>query len=128
MKTLSLLALSLALVGGKALDAKVSEIRDAPPKFDGKAVTVKGKVASFKQKTSKAGNGYYTFDLVDGKERLSIYGGDKLDPAVKDGDEVAVTGRFAAKRTVGEHTFENEVDASSKLDKAFGVKSLSPAK
>ena len=122
MKTLSLLVASAALVGGAALDAKVSEIRDAPAKYDGKAVAVKGKVAHFKQKTSKAGNDYYTFDLVDGKEKLAIYGGDKLEKPLKDDEAVVVTGKFAAERKVGEHVFTNEIDASSKLGKAFGVK------
>ena len=123
MKTLSLLIVSLALVG-KPVDAKVSQIRDKPAEFDGKSVSVRGKVAAFKQKTSRAGREYYTFDLVDAKEKMSVYGGDKLETTPNDGEEVVVTGRFAAKRTVGEHTFENEIDASSKLDKAFGVKPL----
>ena len=121
MKTLLFLIVLPALVGGVALDAKISEIRDAPAKFDGKAVAVSGRVSHFKQKTSKAGNDYYTFDLVEGKEKLAIYGGDKLDAVLKEDDRVVVTGKFAAERKVGEHVFTNEIDASSKLGKAFGV-------
>lgn len=128
MKTLIVLSLSL-LLAGKPLDAKVSQIRDKPSEFDGKAVCVKGKVGTFKQKVSKAGRDYYTFDLVESaKEKMSVYGGDKLEKPLKEGDEVEVTGRFAAKRTVGEHTFENEIDASTKLDKSFGVKALKTEK
>jgi phosphatidate phosphatase PAH1 len=121
MKTLALFSLVL-FAPAKPIPAKVAEVLKAPAKYDGKAVTVKGKVAEFKARTSKAGRDYYTFDLVDGKAKLKVYGGNKLTVAPKDGDSVTVTGKYAKERKVGERTFKDEVDASARLDKAFGVK------
>lgn len=116
------LLLAFLIVAPKPVTAKVADVLKTPAKFDGKAIAVKGKVAKFKAKTSKAGHDYTLFDLVDGKDKLPIYLSEKLKVAVKDGDTVTVTGKFAAERKVGDRTFKNEIDASSKGDKAFGVK------
>ena len=121
MKAIFLLSL-VVLAGAKPLSAKVSEVLRDPAKYDGKAVAVKGIVADLKAKTSKAGNDYYTFDLVEGKDSLAVYGQGKLDKALKGGDKVTVTGRYAKERKVGSRTFKNEIDASVRLDKSFGVK------
>lgn len=118
MKTLAL----LLLLGLKPVPAKIADVVKDPAKFDGKAVAVKGKVDGLKAKTSKSGRDYYLFEIVDGKARLKVYGGDKLTPAPKDGDTVTVTGKFAKERKVGDRTFKNEIDASKRLDKTFGVK------
>ena len=115
-----LLLATLILAG--TTTAKVADVLKTPAKYDGKAIVVKGKVDRFKLKTSKAGHDYTTFDLVDGKTKLAVYLGNKLDKPVKDGDAVTVTGKFAASRKVGDRTFTNEIDASSRLDKSFGVK------
>jgi hypothetical protein len=121
MKAISLLAL-VVLAPAKPLSAKVSEVLKDPAKYDGKAVAVKGVVAEFKARTSKAGNDYFVFDLVEGKEHLAVYGQGKLQNAPKDGDKVTVTGKYAKERKVGSRTFKNEIDASTRLDKSFGVK------
>jgi hypothetical protein len=121
MKAFSLLAL-LIVAGAKPMSAKVSEVLKDPAKYDGKAVVVKGIVADFKAKTSNAGNDYYLFDLVEGTESLAVYGQGKLAKAPKDGDKVTVTGKYAKERKVGNRTFKNEIDASVRLDKSFGVK------
>lgn len=121
MKAISLLALVL-LAPAKPLSVKVGEVLKSPAKYDGKAISVKGVVADFKAKTSKAGNDYYVFDLVDGKESLAVYGQGKLEKAPKDGDKVTVTGKYARERKVGGRTFKNEIDTSVRLDKSFGVK------
>lgn len=116
------LLLAVAFLGPKPMPAKVADILKTPAKFDGKTVAITGKVAKFKAKTSKSGRDYYLFDLTDGKDSLHVYGSDKLVKPPKDGDKVTVTGKFAKERTVGDRTFKNEVDASVRLDKAFGVK------
>lgn len=121
MKAISLLAL-VVLASTKPLSAKVSEVLKDPAKYDGKAVAVKGTVAEFKARTSKAANDYVVFDLVEGKDHLAVYGQGKLQKAPKDGDKVTVTGKYAKERKVGSRTFKNEIDASARLDKSFGVK------
>lgn len=120
MKTALLLA--VALLGAKPMPATVEDVLKTPAKYDGKAIAVKGIVADFKAKTSKAGSAYYTFDLVEGTESLAIYGGGKLAKPPKDGDKVTVTGKYAKARKVGTRTFTHEIDVSTRLDKAFGVK------
>lgn len=120
MKTIALI--SLLLLGAKPLPAKIADVLKTPAKFDGKAIVVKGKVDHFKAKTSKAGHDYYVFDLVDGKSKLAIYGSDKLAKPPKDGDTVTVTGKYAKERKVGDRSYKNEVDASTFVDKSFGVK------
>lgn len=106
----------------KPMPAKIADVLKSPSKYDGKAVVVKGKVAHFKAKTSKSGRDYYLLELEDGKASLKVYGGDKLPKPVKDGDVVTVTGKYAHARKVGDRVFKDEIDASTRLDKTFGVK------
>ena len=116
------LLLPLLLLAPKPVPAKIADILKTPAKYDGKAIVVKGRVKDLKAKTSKAGRDYYLFELVDGKTTLKVYGGDKLAKPPKDGDKVTVTGRYAHERKVGDRVFKDEIDASTRLDKAFGVK------
>ena len=110
------------ILAPKPLAAKVAEVLKSPAKFDTKAIAVKGKVKGFKTKTSKSGASYYLLELVDGKASLKVYGGDALAKPPKEGDAVTVTGKYAHERKLGDRVFKDEIDASSKLDKAFGVK------
>lgn len=121
MKTAHVL-LGVLFIGPRPTPAKVSEILKDPASFDGKSVAVKGKIEDFRARTSQAGNDYTTFDLVDGKQKLPVFLANKLENPPKDGDKVTVTGRFAKEKKVGTLTFKNEIDASVKLDKQFGVK------
>ena len=124
-----LLALSALLVFTAALAAEkttVANILKDPAKFDNKVVTAVGKVGKFKARVSKAGNKYFTFDLVDGGDHIAVYGKGELKPAPKDGDKAEATGAFAKERKVGSNTFKNELDVTSKGKDKFGVKIVKP--
>ena len=113
---------ALLVLGPRPIPAKVAEVLKDPAKYDGKSVVVKGKVEDFRAKVSGAGNAYTTFDLVDGKEKLHVFLANKLEKPPEEGDKVAVTGRFAKEKKVGPLVFKNEIDASVKIDRVFGVK------
>ncbi len=90
-------------------------------KYDGKAVTVTGKVLEFKQKTSRAGNAYFTLKL---KGDLSVYGHGKLDPAPAKNDKVEASGMYRKEKKLADFTVKNEVDVSPVEGKKFGLKIL----
>ena len=116
------LLLPFLILAPKPLPAMIADVLKTPAKYDGKAVVVKGKVLRFVAKTSKAGRPYFLLDLVDGKAKLKVYGGDKISKPFKDGDTATVTGRYAHERKLGDRIYKDEIDASTRLDKAFGVR------
>jgi cytochrome c-type biogenesis protein CcmE len=124
---LTLLCMGVMLAFAAERVAVSALLKDAD-KYDGKAITLTGTVADFKQKTSKRGNDYFTFKLKDKSEVVNIYGQGKLEKAPKDGDKVEVTGRYAKEKKQGDVTFKNElnvtVDKSKEDTKNFGVKIL----
>lgn len=98
-------------------------LKDAD-KHDGKGVTVAGKVLEFKQKTSRAGNEYWTLKLKGDKkdENLNVYGRGKLDPAPKKDDKVEVNGVYRKEKKLADFTVKNEVDTSPVEGKKYGLK------
>jgi len=121
-------ALAVAGLAVAAQKATIADLLKTPEKFDGKVVTVRGKVVKFQQKTSKAGNDYFTMKLVDDKdERISVYGRGK-HKELKDDVSVEVTGKFAKEKKVGDVTFKLEVDVTKdekdKATKDFGIKEV----
>lgn len=131
MKRFLVIPAAALLLGALALAAEkatIAGLLKSPEKFDGKIVTVKGKVVKFQQKTSKAGNDYFTMKLVDDKdERISVYGRGK-HKELKDDVMVEVTGKFAKEKKVGDVTFKFEVDVTKdekdKATKDFGIKEV----
>ncbi len=132
-KTLSplvLLAASLALAQKAEPEtyvAKVADLLKDGAKYDKKVVVVTGKVDDFKAKTSKAGNDYFTFTLLDGKDEAHVYGFGKLSPEPKDGDKVKVTGKFRISKVLKGGEVKNEIDVSApkgagKTDAPSGAK------
>lgn len=110
---------AMASLAMAAENATVAELLK-DKKFDKKEVTVKGKVAKFAQKKSKAGNQYFVFKLTDSDQEISVYGRGELKD-IKNGDNVTVVGEFAKERKSGSVVFKDELDAS--LDKkGRGVK------
>jgi lipocalin len=108
---------ALALLAGAmsfaAEKVTVAELLKSPEKYDGKIVTVTGKAVKFQQKTSKAGNDYFTMKLVgkNDDERISVYGRGK-QKEIKDDETIEVTGKFAKEKKVGSATFKFEVDVT----------------
>lgn len=107
--------LTLALIASVAFAADkmtVKELLADAKKFDGKPVTVSGLVDEFKQKTSKKGNDYFTFKLIDKgdkKKIVNLYGQGKPKVEVKDGQLLSVTGDYRLEKKVGTLTFKNEI-------------------
>lgn len=123
-----MVALAAAAFALAADKVAITDLLKDPAKYDGKAITLTGKVMKFKQKTSKAGNPYYNFKLV-GKtddDVVNIYGRGKLEKELENETVVDVTGKFAKEKKVGTVTFKNEVDITKDPDDAktrdFGVK------
>lgn len=121
-------ALMVAGVAFAAEKVTVAQLLKTPEKFDGKAVTLTGKAVKFQQKTSKAGNSYYTLKLVGANddERISVYGRGKLAEELKDDQKITITGKFAKEKKVGTVTYKFEVDVTKddedKATKDFGIK------
>lgn len=116
MRKLILIPALALLAGAMSFAAEkvtIAELLKSPEKYDGKIVTVTGKAVKFQQKTSKAGNDYFTMKLV-GKsddDRISVYGRGKQKD-IKDDESIEVTGKFAKEKKVGSVTFKFEVDVT----------------
>jgi hypothetical protein len=104
------------LAAPKQTTLTVANVLAATAKYDNKTVAVKGTVARFRDSGT-----YYLFKLSDNGKQLSIYGQGKLKTDPSDGATVIVTGQFAHERHVGSRTYKDEIDASAKLDKTYGV-------
>ena len=104
--------------------ATVAELTKDGAKFDRQLVTVTGKADAYRARTSKAGNPYFTFDLVEDGKTVHVFGYGALSPEPKDGAKVEVTGKFAATKRVGTSEIKNEVDASGKRGESAKVKLL----
>lgn len=126
------IVLSLLFVGvmlAVAADAlTVASLLKNADKYDGKGVTVGGKVLEFKQKTSRAGNEYWTLTLKGDKKDadLNVYGRGKLDPAPAKDDKVEASGVYRKEKKVTTFTVKNEVDTSPVEGKKYGLKIVKP--
>lgn len=105
----------------------ITELLKEAKAYSGKTIETSGVVESFKQKTSRAGNKYFTFKLrVSDKDPASInvYSQGEAEETVKDGAKVKVIGVFRDEKKVMDFTVKNEVDATKVKDKENGVKVL----
>jgi len=122
--TLPIVALALASLALAAALSPSAVLKDAE-KLDGKEVTVRGKVADFKQKTSRAGKPYFTFKLKEKDAEINVYGQGKLDPALKNDEQAEVAGIFRKLKELQTFSVKNEVDVSAKPGKKYGAKKVS---
>lgn len=119
----TLLLLSLTAIPAIASGPiSVDQLIKDSSKLDGKDVVVVGKVKDYLEKTSKKGNKYVIFKIVGVKETANVYLRDRLAKPVKDGDKVEVTGVYRHEKKVTTFTVKNEIDASKKEGKPYGVK------
>jgi hypothetical protein len=108
MRAALLLSLVFAVLGA-SVDAagggetRVGELLQAPSRFDGRTLVLRGTLNKLQTHTSRKGDRYYTFRLSDdAKEVLVLMNG---RPTCKTGTMVTVRGRF-------EHA-SNRVDATA---------------
>lgn len=121
---LSLAIFALAITALADGPLSVSALLKAADKHDSREVFVKGKVSKFDQKTSRAGNKYFTLVLKEGEDVLNVYSRGELKPPVKAGDIVEVRGVFRKEKKLRDFTVKNEVDATEMKDKNYGVKKV----
>ncbi|MBI4636591.1 MAG: hypothetical protein HY727_09620 [Candidatus Rokubacteria bacterium] len=93
------------------LDTSPADIARTPERFDGKVVTLTGKVTNLQTRVSQKGNPYFTFDLSDGAQAVRVFSyGPPPCPA---GATATIEGRFQRVKRVGRYTFYNEIDATT---------------
>ena len=115
--------LSVAAFAAEALT--VDKLLKDRETLDTKEVVVGGIVSEYRQRESQAGNPYVTFKLKGENKVASVYLQGKLegDAAPKDGDKVEVSGVFRKEKKVNSNfTVKDEIDATKKEKKKFGVK------
>jgi hypothetical protein len=100
------------IVDAQAIKTSVSEILSHPDKYDGKVVHVEGRIQSLKFSTSKKGNAYTTFKVVDPlNNSLNVFTFGSL--SINRGDSVMVTGRYhKVKQVPPKYTFYNEIEST----------------
>jgi hypothetical protein len=100
----------LAVVAaGQAADAQIKTMLSDPARYDGQPVTLTGAVSRLDPRVSRRGNPYYTFMLDDGSGRLTVFSFGRAPCAAP--ARVTVDGEFRHVKTVGTHTFHDQVDA-----------------
>lgn len=103
------LVLGVMSIGADALDTTAPQILENPDRFDTHTVTVKGTVTRLDPRTSRKGNAYYTFRILD----LTVFSPGVPPPSCRDGAAVTVEGVFKKVKRVGHHTFRNQIDADA---------------
>ena len=64
---------SIATAQDGAVRTSPSELLGNAGVFNGKTITISGTVVNLQEGVSKAGKGYYTFDLSDGTEAVHVF-------------------------------------------------------
>jgi DNA polymerase III alpha subunit len=109
-----ILVLTVVLCGNfsdAAQETTVEKTLANKDSFDGKEVSVSGTVSKLKLKTSKGGNEYTTFSLINGSGvslNVFVWGHSKI----KEGQKVKVIGTYRKDKKVGRYTFYNEIEAT----------------
>jgi hypothetical protein len=100
------------IVDAQVIKTSVAEILSNPDQYDGKMVHVEGRIQSLKFNTSKKGNPYTTFMVVDSSNNaLNVFTSGTL--SINRGDSVTVTGRYKkVKRVPPKDTFYNEIETT----------------
>jgi DNA polymerase III alpha subunit len=112
MPRLLLVAVVLAILWtpGEALTNSPAEVLSNPERFDGKVVTLAGTVTNLKERVSRQGNPYYTFDLNDGRGAITVFSFGSAP--CKAGARALVEGTFRQVKQQGRYVFYNQVDAA----------------
>ncbi|MCC6402460.1 MAG: hypothetical protein IT207_00445 [Fimbriimonadaceae bacterium] len=90
--------------------------------FHRRTVIVRGALADYRPRTSRAGNQYTTFSLASGGSKVTVFHRGHANPPLRNGDRVIVTGLFEKERKVGNFTVQNQLDATEATGRPFGVR------
>src|SRR2546425_12344319 len=85
-----------------ALTATLSDIAANPDRYDGQSVTLHGSITNLRERVSRAGNPYYTFDLSDGKRAIRVF---SFGAALCRSGIATVDGTFQKVKRQGRYTF-----------------------
>jgi len=122
MRKLSILLVALTATALASAPLTVDGLLKKASEHDGKAVSVKGEVSTFTEKTSRAGNKYTTFVLKGENSVANAYSQGHLDPKPKNGDMVEITGIYLKEKKLKDFTVKNEVNFTKVEGKPYGLK------
>jgi hypothetical protein len=95
---------------GKPPEITAGKIVADKDSYDGKEVSVSGKISNLKFKASRGAKKYTTFVLVgESGGRINVITSEQ--PKLKPGQKVRVTGVYRKSKKVGMYTFRNEIEA-----------------
>jgi hypothetical protein len=98
------------IADAQPIKTTIAAIVAKPDNFDGKMVSVEGKIQSIKEKISKKGNPYTTFKISQENKSLAVHTFGKL--SLKGGDSAKVVGRYQIMKDSGQFYFKNEIETS----------------
>jgi len=105
--------LGLATSAAATIETTVSAIAQDQDKFHEVEVLVKGKATQVQLKTSRRGNPYTLFSLIDPATRAQVTVYSRGHQAVTESSEVIVQGIYYKVLHRAGYTFPNEIDAIS---------------
>ena len=103
-------SLVVAATAAFAITASPGEILTNPGRYDGQPVALRGQITNLRERISRAGNAYYTFDLSDNGRSIRVFSFGS--PPCRSG-VVTVDGTFSKVKHQGRYTFYNEIEATS---------------
>ncbi len=106
LTVLTLVAAATAAPGVSSVGAILAD----PDRFDGQPVTLRGTITNLRERVSRRGNAYYTFDLLEGGRGLRVFSFGT--PPCRSGT-ATVEGTFFKVKRQGRYTFYNEVEAAT---------------
>ena len=95
----------------KPVETTADKIVAQKDSYDGKEVSVSGKISNLKFKTSEGGSKYTTFVLVgESGGRINVF--ISKHPKLKPTQKVKVTGLYRKFKKSGKYTFRNRIEAT----------------
>lgn len=95
----------------KVVETTADKIVAQKDSYDGKEVSVSGKISNLKFKTSEGGSKYTTFVLVgESGGRINVF--ISKHPKLKPTQKVKVTGLYRKVKKTGKYTFRNRIEAT----------------
>ena len=95
----------------KPVETTADKIVAQKDSYDGKEVSVSGKISNLKFKTSEGGSKYTTFVLVgESGGRINVF--ISKHPKLKPTQKVKVTGLYRKVKKTGKYTFRNRIEAT----------------
>lgn len=105
------LSASFAVSCSAAAPVSPAQVLAHAAQYNGESVSVTGTVQDFRERVSRRGNAYETFELCGSTTCLHVFAWGDVPRA--DGDRSTVSGHFWTVKQVGRYTFYDELDVDS---------------